>query len=105
MGCRDVTHVKWGVLTEPDHIKGTQIDFGLCAKGKVISLDAARCQRPAPRCHLSFLKGKFVGRVVEQLMPAGLRFEGDSERRIRVDIDRRDRVAGFDENLDLYELH
>ena len=92
MRCGDISHIKRRVLTQPNHIKISQINLGLIAVTDVIADLAAQSDRKSPRNHPPFNKGQLVGRVKEQRMPPRLRFQGNAKRRIAIDIDRTDRI-------------
>ena len=58
----------------------------------VIGMTPDDLERPAAGMEPAVAKGQRVGQIVEQGMPARLRFESERKGRVRLDVDRVDRI-------------
>ena len=76
------------------------------AEREMIALLATHAQRPRMGQHPLVVQRHILGQIVIERMAACLRFQRQYERRIRVDIDRFDRIHldGDDEGHEIVPL-
>src|ERR1700757_4960190 len=88
----DVGHIEGRILSHQDHVDPGKVEFLKGAKAMVIALPALHLERATAGVKPPVAKGQRLRQIMEQCMSASLRFECERECRIRVDIDRVDRV-------------
>ena len=88
----DIGHVEGRILPHQDDIDTGQIELLERAKAVVVALPAHDFERPRAGIKPPVVQRQGVGQIMEQGMPAGLGFEGQSKGRIRIDVDRIDRI-------------
>src|SRR5437763_16224035 len=88
----DVGQIEGRILAHQNDIDPGEVEFLERPEPMVVALSADNFERPGARIEPPVLKRQRVGQIMEQGMPAGLCFEGQRKRRIRIDVDRIDRI-------------
>ena len=90
-GC-DVTHVKWRVLAQPNHLKLVQIQILQRAKIHMIAALAPQQHFLSLGRDFAIFKGQPTGGVIIDLVAARLGFHRQMKTAVCVNIDRFHRV-------------
>ena len=77
----DVGHVEGRILAHQDDIDTGEVELLERAEAVVVALSAHDFERPGAGIEPPVVKRQRVGQIMEQGMPAGLRFEGESKGR------------------------
>src|ERR1700756_5222963 len=91
--CRgDISHVEGRILTHRDDIDTGEIELLERAEAMVVALLPHHFERPRAGMEAPIVKSQGLRQIMEQGMPARLRFECESKGRIRIDVYRIDRI-------------
>ncbi len=92
MGRGDIGHVERRVLAHQDHVDAGEVELLRGAEAVMMAVAADHLERPPAGIEAPVAQAQRLGQVVEQRMAAGLRLEREGEGRIRIDVDRVDRI-------------
>ena len=92
VGRRDVAHIERWVLAHQNDVHCGKVEQLRFAERKVIATFAPYFKRPGSGVEPVLPEHQFFGKIVEDRVPAGLGFQGEDKRAVRIDIDRFDGI-------------